>query len=416
MQTPVTFTATVAGGTPPFSYSWDFGDGTTGTGNPVTHTYATLGFYTVTLTITDTNGLHGSVSHIIGVSILQADYSFDPPSPISGQTETFTALATGGIRPYTYSWDFGDHTTGTGNPVTHTYTVTVATTFTVTLNVTDSTAKTTSATHTITVYPITLAVTVTCGPATAAKPVTCTTAATGGTGGYSFSWSAPNGGPTAGSGTSFTTTFATKGIQTITATATDTGGNTGTGSASVTIGAQPLQITVTCASATAGKPVTCNASATGGTEPYSFTWSSNGSPRTVGGASYTTIFAVKGLHSVTATAHDANGISQAGTASLSVTPQSFVPDFIFTPLTPTSGQAITFTASATGGTAPFTFSWDYGDSTTGAGPSVNHSYTVTSTTTFHVGMTATDANGLVRTVTRDVTVSVTTISVGVTCG
>ncbi|RLG56894.1 MAG: hypothetical protein DRN83_03065 [Hadesarchaea archaeon] len=38
------------------SYSWDFGDGTTGSGVTVSHTY-TAGTYTATLTVTDTDGL-----------------------------------------------------------------------------------------------------------------------------------------------------------------------------------------------------------------------------------------------------------------------------------------------------------------------------------------------------------------------
>src|SRR5439155_1421695 len=57
---PVTFTATVTGGTSPYTFSWDFGDGSlSGTGNPVTHTYDSSGAKTVTLGVTDASG--GSV-------------------------------------------------------------------------------------------------------------------------------------------------------------------------------------------------------------------------------------------------------------------------------------------------------------------------------------------------------------------
>jgi PKD repeat protein len=41
-------------------YEWDFGDGNTAEGVEVTHTYAEAGEYTVTLTITDNDGLTGS--------------------------------------------------------------------------------------------------------------------------------------------------------------------------------------------------------------------------------------------------------------------------------------------------------------------------------------------------------------------
>jgi len=60
-------TASVAGGASPYSYSWSFGDGSTGTGNPVTHTYpgfvsTAKGCYSATVTVTDSKGLTGSAS------------------------------------------------------------------------------------------------------------------------------------------------------------------------------------------------------------------------------------------------------------------------------------------------------------------------------------------------------------------
>jgi chitodextrinase len=42
------------------SYAWDFGDGTSGTGSIVNHTYSTSGTETVTLTVTDNSGARTS--------------------------------------------------------------------------------------------------------------------------------------------------------------------------------------------------------------------------------------------------------------------------------------------------------------------------------------------------------------------
>jgi len=46
----------IAGGFPPYSFEWDFGDGTTSTEETPTHTYNAGGSYTVSLTVTDDRG------------------------------------------------------------------------------------------------------------------------------------------------------------------------------------------------------------------------------------------------------------------------------------------------------------------------------------------------------------------------
>jgi OOP family OmpA-OmpF porin len=60
-------------------YLWDFGDGTTGEGQQVTHTYATAGRYEPLVTVTDNSGLTGSASTAVSVAAQKAA----PPPPTS---------------------------------------------------------------------------------------------------------------------------------------------------------------------------------------------------------------------------------------------------------------------------------------------------------------------------------------------
>ncbi len=50
---PVTFAASAQGGAEPYTFSWDFGDGVTATGQSVNHPFAAPGTYTVALTVVD---------------------------------------------------------------------------------------------------------------------------------------------------------------------------------------------------------------------------------------------------------------------------------------------------------------------------------------------------------------------------
>ena len=49
----ISFNATANGGSPPYSFSWAFGDGITATGSTVSHSYSSSGTYIVTLAATD---------------------------------------------------------------------------------------------------------------------------------------------------------------------------------------------------------------------------------------------------------------------------------------------------------------------------------------------------------------------------
>ena len=56
------WTGYVSGGSGPYTFTWDFGDGTSATGNPISHTYYTYSPATVTLFVQDSGGRTGTAT------------------------------------------------------------------------------------------------------------------------------------------------------------------------------------------------------------------------------------------------------------------------------------------------------------------------------------------------------------------
>jgi gliding motility-associated-like protein len=132
---PVQFTGN--GGMGIIQWDWDFGDGSSGSGQVVSHTYTSSGTYTVTLVVTDTLGCTDTITRLdyIHISPPVADFGANQTSGCAPLTVVFSDSTVSDTTLVNWQWDFGDGNTGTGTPVSHTYTA--AGTYTVTLIVTD---------------------------------------------------------------------------------------------------------------------------------------------------------------------------------------------------------------------------------------------------------------------------------------
>ncbi len=111
----------------PVSYEWDFGDGTLGSGQYVTHSYAVTGTVNVAMTATSDCGSQAGADHALTIvpppPLCEAAEVVTVTAEISQCAVSFTPTVTG-TAPFSYLWSFGDGMTATVEFPTHSYTQT----------------------------------------------------------------------------------------------------------------------------------------------------------------------------------------------------------------------------------------------------------------------------------------------------
>ncbi|MEM3459007.1 MAG: PKD domain-containing protein [Candidatus Bathyarchaeia archaeon] len=106
-------------------YFWDFGDGANATGITANHVYADNGTYTVTLTVTDNEGLKSTLQSAITIQNRPPIAQFTKSAQIVYTGETILFNASTSFDPdgtiVSYYWDFDDETNAVGATVNHSY-------------------------------------------------------------------------------------------------------------------------------------------------------------------------------------------------------------------------------------------------------------------------------------------------------
>ncbi len=64
---PTAFNSTASGGSPPYTFNWNFSDGTTASGAYLSHVFSAAGTYNVTLAVVDSALGATMVSHLVTV-------------------------------------------------------------------------------------------------------------------------------------------------------------------------------------------------------------------------------------------------------------------------------------------------------------------------------------------------------------
>lgn len=334
------------GGTTPYSYSWNHG------GTSDFYDNLSAGSYKVTTT--DANGCTATTYtySVTEPSVLTPSISITHPSTNGGTDGALSASASGGNGTYTYAWSNNASGSSISGLSAGTYTVTV----------TDK--KGCTGTSSVTVLdPPSLSISthdnISCNGETDGK---LTATASSGGGSYTYAWS--------NSSSSASISSLSKGTYTVTV--TDANGLTATESATIT---EPnllrwWSITI--------RPVTCNGGSdgdmgvvfTGGTTPYSYSWSHGGTLD-----EYTNLSA--GSYKVTTT--DANGCT-ATTYTYSVTePSALTASLSTTNESSSSAGDGAVSASVSGGNGTNTYSWSTGGSSSSISSLSAGTYTLTVT-------------------------------------
>lgn len=296
---------------------------------------------TFPIRVTDANGNRLKLTSAAGIQPCTVcptiTVTFPSQTNISCTTPTgsATASAAGGVAPYTYLWTPGNLSGASQTGLAaNTYTVVA----------TDANSCTGTATVTITSSGSVPTVSVTTTPTTCGLANGSATAnVTGGTAPFTYAWS-PGGGSTQ--------TITNRASGTYTVTVTGTGGCTATASGTIAPSSGFTTAVTTTPSTCTTNNGTATATNTGGTAPFTYTWSpSGGSAATASNLAPTTYTVqVSDVNSCTATA-SGTVTQSSGTLALSLT----------NPVNPTcAGSNGSITAGLSGGTAPYTVTIDTG--------------------------------------------------------
>lgn len=347
-----TASVTVSGGTSPYSFSWSGAVGSLPNAS---------GFSAGpnTVTVTDFQGCAKILSFVITEppAINISVTAISNVSCYAGNNGSATVNATGGTAPYTYYWwETGGTTATQSNLYTGTYNISVRDSFNCVANTTVTINQ-----PTLLQSSITSSTNIACnGDANGAATVT----ASGGFGAYTYSWS-PSG----------ATTPSVNNLSGGNHTATITDGNGCQTTASVNIIEPPVFLFVSAGAFPANCYGVCDGIAVvipdGGTQPYTYSWFPGGATL----PSLTNLCAGNYLCTVV----DANGCVTDTLLTVTEPPpfnisSSGVSARCFFP----SGSA---TATATGSSAPFSYTWSTSPVQTGqtANSLLPGTYTVTVT-------------------------------------
>jgi len=390
------------------SWAWNFGDGGTSTSRNPTHTYGSAGTYTVSLTVTDNDGLTATCSQAVKVLCPPVcGFTFSPAQPKAGQQVQFTDRSTDSDGTVvSWSWSFGDGRTSTTKNPTHSYSG--AGSYTVTLTVTDNDGLTSTCQQTVQVAAL---VPPTCGFSfSPSKPLVGQsvqfTDQSSDPDGAIASWAWNFGDGSSSTAQNPTHPYASYGTYTVSLTVTDNDGLTSQCSQNIEV-VNPDEppvcgFTFSPEQPKVGEQVQFTDQSTD-SDGSIVSWGWNfGDGGTSSAKNPTHAYASYGTYTVSLTVTDNDGLTATCSQAVKVLSPPIC-GFTFSPAKPKPGQQVQFTDQSTDSDGTVvSWSWSFGEG--GTSTTKNPTHTYGSAGTYTVKQTVTDNDGLTATCSQDVVV------------
>lgn len=403
-----TITTTVTGGVTPYTfvYSGLPSGCTTANSSSLKCTPTASGNFTVGVTVSDPAGKSTSSTlklDVVGPTI--TSFTVSPTSVTVGTQATFTAVVTGGATPYTYVYAGLPSGCSTGNVSSLPCTPSSQGTYNVTVRVTDSLGSSvlsTPATLTVTQQsgPVISSFTVTPSTVTVGGNVSFSVSASGGTTPYSYVYTGLPTGCTSADTATLACSPQASGSFPVTVTVTDAKSLTATKSVTLTVSSGTSGGPSISSMVASPNPVNVNSSVTvtsvvtGGTSPYTYSYS--GLPigcSSVNAEPLTCTPSTPGNYTIVLTVTDSKG-KQASDHVVLVVLGSIQPLSVTISSNTTSfqaGSSVLLTASVKGGDGPYTYAWAInGSVVSGAPDSATWTDTINHSGTYTFSVTVTD--------------------------
>ncbi|NUM31918.1 MAG: M4 family metallopeptidase [Bacteroidetes bacterium] len=388
---------TVTGGTPGYTYSWTAsGGGSVPSGQSTNQDLTGLVAGTYTVLITDANNCTKTVNVTITQpsAALSSSLTKVDVKCYGDATGSIDLTVTGGTTAYSYSWTAsGGGSVPSGQSTNQDLTGLIAGTYSVTITDANSCTTTNSSTITQPSAPLSSSLTqvnVKCyGDATGSIDLTVT----GGTTGYTYSWTASGGGSVpSGQSTNQDLTGLIAGTYSVTI--TDANNCTNTKSTTITqpsaaLSSSYTKVDVKCYSNSTGS---IDLTVTGGTTGYTYSWTASGGGSVPSGQSTNQDLTglVAGTYSVTIT--DANGCTATNSVTITQPSAALASSKTRIDVKCNGDPTGSIDLTATGGTTPYSYSWTAtGGGSVPSGQSTNQD--LTGLVDGYYFVTVTDANG-----------------------